>query len=143
MTDSTIDKTVEYDEPAPAYDTAPPRLLAGRSKRDPVRVIPHAERDENVERERVPVFAVDHEDGSQTVYDMPADPQPHLMLRFLRQMRTIGDAAIVDLLVATIGDEALDALEAELAAMPGDVADATMQSVVQRVQQNVGGGIKR
>lgn len=157
MTDTTApqyDESTEHDtvEPdlelvaasAPATPAAEP-LIAGRSKSQPVRVLQHRS-DESTKKwadsdERVPVFVVE-QDGKQRVFDMPAAPNPSMMLRFLRDLRT-NPSAIVELIERACGNDAVDALIDELEGMDPDEANATMQGISQRIQVNIGGGIKR
>lgn len=120
--------------------------LAGTRRDMPARVIPHREAGALAEwqssAERIPVFTVDNGDGTHETFTMPAKPHPGIMLGFLRDLRRMGDAAVIGLFETTLDEGAVDALVAEVSAMEADEAAATMQTISERVQRNLAGGMK-
>lgn len=148
MTDTTTGPRppIRTQVPEPTYDGATERLLAGTRRSEPARAIPHRKAEAvaawAASDERIPVFTIDHEDGTQDVYTMPAKPHPGVLFGFMVDVRTQGDLAFIGLVEQCLGTDAVAAMQDELGAMEPDEATAFMQDVSQRIQRNLAGGLK-
>jgi hypothetical protein len=77
-----------------------------------------------------------------TTFTMPAKTNPGLALDYLRRARENADLAASWLLELALGVEGYDALVVELSAEPDpDIAQATMQAVIQAVAKRALGGL--
>lgn len=146
------DTTTAPRQPLAATEVALPPApveapLAGTRRDMPARVIPHREaRSVDEWREssdRIPVFTVTHDDGSHRTFTMPAKPHPGIALRFLRELRVQGDAALIGLLETVLDEGAVDVIVDEVGAMDADESGAFLRDLSERVQRNLAGGLKR
>lgn len=74
-------------------------------------------------------------------YTMPAKPNPGLALRYLKMVRTMGEAAMSWLIETAIGSEGYDALTDELINYEGDPV-ALLRSIVEKIQTVAMGGLE-
>lgn len=112
--------------------------------------------------ERIPVFTVqrpnpeyerwlgqEHGEGEvspavtvDTVYSMPAKPNPGTALEYLRQARQNSDLAAAWLIEQQIGSDGYDALVAELSMLSADEASDLLAAVSDRIRDVTMGGLE-
>lgn len=95
--------------------------------------------------ERTPIFSLrkPNPDGEPELvtYTMPAKPNPGLALRYLKMLRTMGEAAVAWLIETAIGEEGYDALADELINYEGNATEL-LQSIAQKIQTVAMGGLE-
>lgn len=149
MTDTTAPRQpirTEVERPLVAHDP----VVAGKSRNQPAAVARRGGDSSGAlaawaeDTDRVPVFTLEHDDGRTVTYTMPAKPNPGIALRFLRDLRTQGDAALIGLLeVALEPAGAVDALIDTLTELDPDEGNALMGKISERVQRNLSGNLTR
>lgn len=116
-------------------NTAKPRKVANSAPVEvPVTEILKLKRRDKVEQERVPVFAMEDENGVEQVYTMPAKISRGSALKLMRVLTREPEVIAVSIMLEEIlGKDGLDALEA------ADLPDEDFDAIVEKIQTLVFG----
>jgi hypothetical protein len=116
-------------------NTSKPRKVANSAPVEvPVVEILKLKRRDKVEQERVPVFAMEDENGVEQVYTMPAKISRGSALKLMRVLTREPEVIAVSIMLEEIlGKDGLDALEA------ADLPDEDFDAIVEKIQTLVFG----
>ncbi len=116
-------------------NTSKPRKVANSAPVEvPVAEILKLKRRDKVEQEKVPVFAMEDENGVEQVYYMPAKISRGSALKLMRVLTREPEVIAVSIMLEEIlGKDGLDALEA------ADLPDEDFDAIVDKIQTLVFG----